>query len=186
MCTYTQHENQASRDKTECSNDLCRGTSREVRGRWLEVQHNICHSARQRKPNQHVTPLLVHHSRCHAGLVVRPHHHAKQHNDQGWHGVQGNTLRPRWCPGFIRGSMRRGLEDGVVDPVTDVTRFEKHTGLFYVSQTDSYKEREKKEVRSYQTATEEQYGNRNVLEICSRPRLTHTGEVLEENICRAI
>jgi hypothetical protein len=44
----------------------------------------------------------------------------------------------------------------------------------------------KEDAKSYQTAAEEQYGNRNVLEICSRPWLTCTGEVLQENICRAI
>lgn len=68
--TYTQHENKTAGDQTERSNDLRRGTSREVRGRWFEVQQDVCHTPGHRKPNQHVTPLFVHHSRCHTILVV--------------------------------------------------------------------------------------------------------------------
>jgi hypothetical protein len=91
--TYAQHEDEAAGDQAEGGNNLCRRTRWQI-GRWGPgVQQDVRRSTSQRKSDQEVPPLLVDHSRCHAILVVRSHHHAQEHDHQRRHGVERHSLR---------------------------------------------------------------------------------------------
>lgn len=167
--TYTQHENQATGDQAESGNNLSGRTRRQIRGWWLEIRDDISHTSSKREANQQVTPLLVHHSGNHAGLVVGSHHATQKKNHQGRHWIERNALSVRKLPsrvGWAMSAKIRGvLHDSAVQPALNALRFEKHTT---------------------QTPTKEHNGDGHMLEICRRPFAAPTGEVLEEHVAGTV
>jgi len=100
--TYTQHEDQSTGDQTKRRDDLSWGARRQVGGWRLDVEQDIGCTTSQGKSHKKVAPLLVYHSRNHAILVMRTHHHTQEQNYQSGHRVERHTLSVREFPVDIR------------------------------------------------------------------------------------
>lgn len=100
--TYAQHEDQTARDQAEGRDNLGRWACWQVRCWRSDVQQDVRRPTSQSKSGQKVPPLPVDHSRHHAILMVRSHHHTQEEDHQRRHGVERHPLGVGDLPGTVR------------------------------------------------------------------------------------